>query len=92
MSLHRQDLERAWRKVRMETKNAGDRFARFYYQGKLIIFTGRSMGSKKLDGDIPRLIRQEMKLNETQFKDLIDCPLGYDEYVQILKDKGLIEN
>ncbi len=50
------------------------------------------MGSRKLDGDIPHLVRQQMKLNEEQFKNLIDCPLGYDEYVQILKDKGLIEN
>jgi hypothetical protein len=76
----------------MKVKNAGDRIARFYYKGKLIVYTGRSMGSKKLDGNIPHLIRQQMKLNEAQFKDLIDCPLGYDEYVQILKDKGLIEN
>ena len=36
------------------------------------------------------LLRQQLKLNESQFKDLIDCPLKRPEYVEILRGKGLI--
>jgi hypothetical protein len=31
-----------------------------------------------------------MKLNENQFKDLIECPLKRDGYIQILREKKLL--
>ena len=49
------------------------------------------MGAGKLDGQIPDFIRQQMKLNEEQFKLLIDCPLQRADYIKILKDKKLID-
>jgi hypothetical protein len=58
--------------------------------GKLILWTKRSKGAGKLDGQIPHFIRQQMKLDEEQFARLIDCPLKRPEYVEILKEKGLI--
>jgi hypothetical protein len=39
---------------------------------------------------IPHLIRQQMKLNEEQFQDLVDCPLSREDYLQILREKGLL--
>ena len=65
----------------MEIKNTGDVHAIFRYKGKLILRTKRSFGSKSLDGNIPRFIRQQMKLNPSQFKDLIDCPLTLEKYI-----------
>lgn len=90
MSISGGDIERAWGKLQMATKNTGDRHALFYHDGKLIIRTKRSFGSGKLDGNIPHLIRQQMKLNESQFRDVIDCPLTRDGYVEILRGKGLL--
>ena len=84
------EIDRAWEKLGMEIKDSRDRHARFYEGGKLILWTKRSMGSGKLDGKIPHMIRQQMKLNEEQFARLIQCPLKRPEYVQILKEKGLI--
>jgi hypothetical protein len=49
------------------------------------------MGSGKLDGNIPHFIRQQMKLNEEQFARAIGCPLTREEYIQILKDKKIIQ-
>jgi len=31
-----------------------------------------------------------MKLNEVQFRALVDCPLTREGYLQILRDKGLL--
>ncbi len=74
----------------MVVENSKDRLARFYYQGTLILTTKRSHGSGKIEGNIPYLIRQQMKLTQPQFDDLIACPLGFPEYVEILKTKGWI--
>jgi hypothetical protein len=70
--------------------NSGDRLARFYYRGALVLTTRRSHGSGPIEGNIPYLIRQQMKLSQQQFDELIACPLGLLEYVEILKKKGWI--
>jgi hypothetical protein len=90
LSLKTKDLDRAWTKIGMEIKDSGDRHARFYVDGKLILWTKRSMGTSMLDGQIPHFIRQQMKLNEEQFQRLIDCPLDRAGYIEILKKKKLV--
>jgi len=90
VSIKASDIDRAWDKLKMVIKNSGDKHALFYVDGQLILRTKRSMGAGKLDGNIPNLIRQQMKLNEQQFADLIACPLTRDGYVQILRGKGKI--
>ncbi len=74
----------------MRIKENRDRHALFYVDGKLVLRTKRSMGSGKLDGKIPGFIRQQMKLDERQFADLINCPLTRDGYIEILRDKGYV--
>ena len=91
MSLHADEVDRAWKKLGMEIKNTNDRHARFYFEGRLVITTKRSFGSGELGGNIPHLIRQQMKLSASEFKDLIACPIGRNEYIDILRRKGWIQ-
>ncbi len=74
----------------MVIKNTGDRHALFYVDGRLILRTKRSFGSGKIDGNIPSFIRQQMKLNNDQFAELLACPLDRPDYIDILKKKKLI--
>jgi hypothetical protein len=75
-------------KLHLKVRNSGDRLAWFEHAGKRITRTKRSHGS----GDLPQhLIRQQLKLNETQFSGIIGCSVGHAEYVEILKEKGLID-
>jgi hypothetical protein len=90
LSLHADEVDRAWQKLGMVIKDTKDRHARFYFQGKLVVATKRSLGSGVLAGNVPHLIRQQLKLSAPEFKDLIDCPIGRNEYIDILKKKGLI--
>jgi hypothetical protein len=90
LSLKAKELDQAWKKLGMVIEERRDIFAKLYEGGKLIIMTRRSKGSGKLDGQIPHFIRQQMKLDEDQFSRLIACPLQRLEYLQILKDKGLL--
>jgi hypothetical protein len=75
-------------KLKLKTRNSGDRLAWFEYDGKVIVRTKRSHGNK----DLPEnLIRQQLKVNEKQFSGLISCNVSLEEYVAILKAKGLIQ-
>jgi hypothetical protein len=83
------EFERIVGKLGLKVRNSGDRLAWFEHGGKTIVRTKRSNGS----GDLPgHLIRQQLKLNEGQFSDLIGCSIGIDEYISILKSKGLIQS
>ena len=91
MSLKSGELDRAWQKLGFQTfENKRDVTAQLWIDGKMIIYTRRSHGSGKLDGQIPNFIRQQMKLDEGQFKSAIDCPLKRDAYLEILRNKGLL--
>lgn len=74
----------------MVVVNSGDRLAKFYYRGALILTTKRSHGSGPIEGKVPYLIRQQMKLSQGEFDSLIACPLDLAGYIKILKSKGWI--
>lgn len=76
------------RKLDLQTRDGGDLLAWFKHEGKLITRTRRSHCA----GDIPmpHAVRQQLKLNEQQLAGIISCQLGREDYVQILKQKGLI--
>ena len=92
MSFSAEVLDRAWEKVVMSVRDRSvDRWAYLFFDGKRVIATRRSRGSGKLSGNIPPLIRQQMKLNEEQFRDLVNCPLTREGYLEILRSKGLLD-
>lgn len=74
-------------KLGLKSRNSGDRLSWFEHEGVVVVRTKRSHGNK----DLPEhLIRQQLKLNERQFSDLIGCSLTKQEYVAILTARGLI--
>jgi hypothetical protein len=88
LTIKAQEFDRLVQKWGLQTKKSGDLHAWFEYDGKVITRTRRSMGS----GDLPmqHSIRQQLKLNEEQFRDAIGCKLDRKGYVEILKKRGLI--
>ena len=74
-------------KLGLKSRNSGDRLSWFEHEGVTVVRTKRSHGNK----DLPEhLIRQQLKLNENQFSNLIGCSLTKDDYIAILTAKGLI--
>jgi hypothetical protein len=75
----------------MEISDSRDhRHAVFGHEGKVIVRTRRSLGSGDIEGKIRDFIRQQMHLNDSQFRSLIACPLKRDGYTEILGAKGLL--
>ena len=73
----------------MEIRESGDRLAWLVVDGRRILSTKRSRGSRDMSG-IAHLVRQQLKVNEEVFRGLIQCPVSRDGYIGILRGKGLL--
>ena len=88
MTIKVHDFDHIVAKLGLKTRDSGDLLAWFEHEGKVITRTRRSKGA----GDLPvqHSIRQQLKLNEQQFRAVIGCTLAREEYVEILRSKGLL--
>jgi hypothetical protein len=91
MSLKVADVDRVHRKLDMEIREGRYRLAFFVYDGQRVISTRRSNGRGDIAGRIGDFIRQQMKVSETQFRGLVDCTVSRDDYIRILREKGVID-
>jgi hypothetical protein len=89
MTIKAREFDIIANKLELVTRNSGDRLAWFKYEGKTILRTRRSHKKGK---DLPfqDSIRQQLKLNENELRQVIGCQISRKEYVDILKSKGLI--
>src|SRR5258708_28542799 len=88
MQIKAKEFDRVVDKLKMVSRDSGDKICWFYYKGKKIVKTMRSHGS----GDLPcpDKIRQQLKVNEDQMRGLINCPFTLENYIDLLKEKKLI--
>ena len=89
MTIKAKEFEVIVNKLGLVTRNSGDRLAWFEYEGRKVLHTLRSHKKGK---DLPfqHSIRQQLRLNENELRQLISCQISRNEYVRILKGKGLI--
>ena len=90
MPLSAREFDRVVRKFGFETKHGRDLHAWLTVGGRVVVRTRRS---KKSSGDLPMFhsIRQQLKLNDRQLRDAISCSLDRASYLDILRDKGVLE-
>ena len=88
MSLSARDFDRLVDKLGYETRNSDHLLAWLEVDGKIVARTRRSRKA----GDLPmsHSIRQQMKMSETQMRDAVACTLGRDDYLDILREKGIL--
>jgi hypothetical protein len=86
MTIKAHDFDHLVTKLKLKTRGSRDLLAWFEYKGKIITRTRRSKGS----GDLPmqHSIRQQLRLNEEQFRKAIGCTLTRQDYIDILRQKG----
>jgi len=90
MPLKKREAEALFAKLHLVLQTSHHKSATLYYEGRAIIRTRISHGQ----GDIPPIIvakmRSQLKVTETQLPALVDCSLSYEEYIELLKTKGII--
>jgi len=89
MTIKAKDFDRIVDKFKLKTRNSGDRLAWFEYDGKVVVRTRRS-NKKGRDLPFQHSIRQQLKLSEDELRGAIACSIGRDQYVDILKNKGML--
>jgi hypothetical protein len=81
------EFETIVNKLKLETRDSGDKHAFFIHNGKKILKTKISHGRCELPD---YWYRKQLLVNERQLAELVGCTLSRADYVDILKSKGRI--
>ncbi len=84
------DIERIFNKLSLQVRSTGHNYGWLTVDDKKILRVHYSHGKGDLPAKIVHKIRGQLKLSEKDFKNLISCPLSYEDYVAILKRKELL--
>ncbi|BAD84560.1 hypothetical protein TK0371 [Thermococcus kodakarensis KOD1] len=89
------DVQRALEKKGFQKKEGG-RHTKYilYVEGKktrVITVFSRGRDKKELGNDLLRRIKKQLHLEEDDmFQDFVECPLTYEDYLSVLRQKGVI--
>ncbi|MGB5944405.1 MAG: hypothetical protein WBG71_16080 [Leeuwenhoekiella sp.] len=68
------------------------KYLEFHYNGKMILYTKLSHGSKKdLNNYLIKQMSTQCRLSKQDFADLVNCSLSAKDYIEKLKEAGEIE-
>lgn len=73
-------------------KSVDHKYLEFYHNGKLVLYTKVSHGSKvDLEDYLIKQMSTQCKLNKHDFADLVNCPMSEKQYLKKLEEQGLLE-
>jgi hypothetical protein len=90
MQLKKIEAQAITNKLQIEYRQKKHNYGLLKYKGKPILPVYFSHGRGDMPGNVPDKFRQSLKLNENDFENLKNCPLSREDYIEILKEKGLI--
>ena len=62
-----------------------------YYEGRAILRTRISHGRGDIQSIIVAKLRGQLHITEEQLRNLVDCTMTYENYIELLRDKGLLD-
>ncbi|MBW0179189.1 hypothetical protein [Sediminibacterium sp.] len=66
-------------------------FYLYYYNGKVVAKTKISHNDQEINDWLISKMHKQCQISKSDFFDLINCPLDEEGYIEILKNKGLLE-
>jgi hypothetical protein len=91
MQIKKAEIRKVFEKLKLDVRSTKHRYGWFVFEGKKILRVHYSHGKGSIPGKVSDKVRSQLKLSQRDFRELIDCPLSLEDYVAILKNKGLIE-
>ena len=91
MQLKKAEIGKLFDKLKLDARSTKHRYGWFTFEGKKILKVHYSHGKGSVPGRVSDKIRSQLKLSQKDFRGLIDCPLTLEDYISILKQKGLID-
>ena len=89
MTIKARQFDRLVQKLGLKTRSGDHLLAWFEHDGRIIARTKRSRGSSS-DLPMQHSIRQQLKMNEREFRSAVGCTLTREDYLAILREKGLL--
>jgi hypothetical protein len=89
MTIKAHEFDLIVKKFQFTTRKSGDLLVWLEYEGKVVVRTKRS-NIKGRDLPFQDAIRSQLHLNKTELRQAIGCSLGFEEYIALLKTKGLL--
>lgn len=93
-SLKIKQIESALQKkgFQRDTRGRDHIFFRFYYNGKLSsVQTHYSHGETEIRDPLISKMAKQINLNKDQFFTFVECHINENMYIEILKEKGVLE-
>ena len=91
MQLKKNEAQAIFNKLKIELKSLKHHVSGWLkHNGQPILPLYFSHGKGDMPGKVGDKFRQSLRVNEAQFKQLRDCPLDREGYIQILKEKQII--
>nr|CBX31486.1 unknown protein [uncultured Desulfobacterium sp.] len=84
------EIGKIFNKLSLQVRSTGHNYGWLVIDGKKILRIHYSHGKGDLPDKIMHKIRSQLKLSEKDFRNLVSCPLSYDDYIAILKRKKLV--
>lgn len=92
MQIKKAEIAKIFKKLKLQVRSTKHRYGWFMFNHRKILRVHYSHGKGTLPGRVSDKVRSQLKLNQEDFRNLIDCPLTLENYVSILKRKRHIEN
>lgn len=90
MQITKKEAYKIFNKLELEMRSTGHNYGWLIYNKKKILRVHYSHGKGDLPGRVTDKVRSQLRLSQKDFKELIDCSLTREEYLNILKEKGLV--
>jgi len=91
MQMKKTDVRKIFGKLGLSARSTKHRYGWFTFEGRKILRVHFSHGKGDIPEKVTDKIRSQLKLSQNDFRSLLDCPLSLDDYVAILKNKGIID-
>lgn len=89
--MKKNEIEKIFKKLDLKVRSTGHNYGWLIVNGKKILRVHYSHGKGDIPEKVVNKIRGQLKLSKKDFKELADCPLTYKEYINVLKQKGIID-
>ncbi len=88
--MKKREVGKIFKKLNLRVRSTGHHYGWLVVNGKKILRVHYSHGKGDISRKIENKIRGQLKLSQENFKELVDCPLTYEDYIRLLKQKGFI--
>ena len=82
------DVTKALKKKGFEESNGDHKFLVLHIDGKKSqVHTKISHGAKTYTGQLMKMLKDQLRVGNTELRGLLDCPMSHEQYVEYLNGK-----